>query len=62
MPIADPLPGYFDRLRAAGSTVQTRRLTGQITQVAGVLVKALLPGVQVGELCEVWRPGAKEPQ
>jgi type III secretion protein N (ATPase) len=26
------------------------------------LVKALLPGVQVGELCEVWRPGAKEPQ
>jgi type III secretion protein N (ATPase) len=25
-------------------------------------VKALLPGVQVGELCEVWRPGAREAQ
>jgi type III secretion protein N (ATPase) len=37
-------------------------MSGQITQVAGVLVKALLPGVQVGELCEVWRPGAKEAQ
>ncbi len=62
MSAAAPLPGYFERLRAAGASVQTRRLTGQITQVAGVLVKALLPGVQVGELCEVWRPGAKEPQ
>ncbi len=62
MSAAAPLPGYFERLRAAGSAVQPRRLTGQITQVAGVLVKALLPGVQVGELCEVWRPGAREPQ
>ena len=58
----EPLPGYFDRLRAAGAGVVPTRLSGQITQVAGVLVKALLPGVQVGELCEVWRPGAKEAQ
>ena len=62
MTAAEPLPGYFKRLRSAGASVVPRRLSGQITQVAGVLVKALLPGVQVGELCEVWRPGAKEPQ
>jgi type III secretion protein N (ATPase) len=49
-------------LNKAGAAVVQRRLSGQITQVAGVLVKALLPGVQVGELCEVWRPRAKEPQ
>ncbi len=60
--MGDFLPGYFDRLGSAAARTETRRLTGQITQVAGVLVKALLPGVQVGELCEVWRPGAKEPQ
>jgi type III secretion protein N (ATPase) len=58
----EPLPGYFDALRGAGASVVPRRMSGQITQVAGVLVKALLPGVQVGELCEVWRPGAKEAQ
>lgn len=58
----DLLPGYFNSLSNAGSGVVTRRISGQITQVAGVLVKALLPGVQVGELCEVWRPGAKEAQ
>jgi type III secretion protein N (ATPase) len=62
MTAAEPLPGYFQRLCSAGASVVPRRLSGQITQVAGVLVKALLPGVQVGELCEVWRPGAKEPQ
>jgi type III secretion protein N (ATPase) len=62
MTAAELLPGYFQRLRSAGAAVVPRRLSGQITQVAGVLVKALLPGVQVGELCEVWRPGAKEPQ
>jgi type III secretion protein N (ATPase) len=62
MTAAEPLPGYFQRLHSAGASVVPRRLSGQITQVAGVLVKALLPGVQVGELCEVWRPGAKEPQ
>ena len=62
MTAAEPLPGYFQRLQSAGAAVVPRRLSGQITQVAGVLVKALLPGVQVGELCEVWRPGAKEPQ
>ncbi|MFM8831567.1 MAG: type III secretion system ATPase SctN [Spartobacteria bacterium] len=62
MTAAEPLAGYFQRLRSAGAAVVPRRLSGQITQVAGVLVKALLPGVQVGELCEVWRPGAKEPQ
>jgi type III secretion protein N (ATPase) len=62
MTAAEPLPGYFQRLHSAGAAVVPRRLSGQITQVAGVLVKALLPGVQVGELCEVWRPGAKEAQ
>ena len=62
MTAAEPLPGYFQRLHSAAAAVVPRRLSGQITQVAGVLVKALLPGVQVGELCEVWRPGAKEPQ
>ena len=62
MTAPEPLPGYFDRLCAAGAGVVPTRLSGQITQVAGVLVKALLPGVQVGELCEVWRPGAKEAQ
>ena len=62
MTAAEPLPGYFESLRAAGAAVVPRRMSGQITQVAGVLVKALLPGVQVGELCEVWRPGAKEAQ
>jgi len=60
--MAEVLPGYFDRLLSSAGRIETRRLAGQITQVAGVLVKALLPGVQVGELCEVWRPGAAAPQ
>jgi type III secretion protein N (ATPase) len=60
--MAQLLPGYLDRLQASAGRIETRRLAGQITQVAGVLVKALLPGVQVGELCEVWRPSAVSPQ
>ena len=62
MTAREPLPGYFERLHSVAERVNPRRLSGQVTQVAGVLVKALLPGVQVGELCEVWRPGAKDPQ
>lgn len=58
----DLLPAYTARLRDAAAGTDLRARRGRITQVAGVLVKAVLPGVQVGELCGLWRPGATEPQ
>ncbi len=57
-----PSPGYWSRMESIAEGLHPRRWSGQVTQVAGVLVKALLPGVQVGELCEIHRPGSSTPQ
>lgn len=40
---------------------EPKPLRGQITEVVGMLVKAILPDSKIGELCELRRPGIKEP-
>lgn len=52
--------GFLGRLQSIAVLTQPKPLRGQITEVVGMLVKAVLPGCRIGELCELKRPGYKE--
>lgn len=52
--------GRLARLREAVSRVSTRRFSGRLLAVTGPLVRAELPGVGVGELCELRDPETGE--
>lgn len=46
----------FARIEKALAQIDTRRASGQVTSVSGVLVRARIPAVRVGELCELREP------
>lgn len=52
---------FLGKLKSISAITQPKPLRGQITEVVGMLVKAILPGSKIGELCELRRPGIKEP-
>lgn len=52
---------FLQRLQSIALVTESKPLRGQITEVVGMLVKAILPGTKIGELCELRRPGIKEP-
>ena len=56
-----PGENFLGRLQSIAAVTEPKPLRGQITQVVGMLVKAILPGSKIGELCELRRPGIKEP-
>ena len=62
-PLKSDYPGenFLSRLQSIAVVTEPKPLRGQITQVVGMLVKAILPGSKIGELCELRRPGIKEP-
>ena len=43
-------------LKAAVNDVTLVQVNGKVTQVTGTLIRALAPGVRVGELCRLRRP------
>ena len=51
---------FLGRLQSLAVITQPKPLRGQITEVVGMLVKAVLPGSRIGELCELKRPGYKD--
>ena len=51
---------FLQRLQSIAVVTEPKPLRGQITSVVGMLVKAVLPGAKIGELCELKRPGIKE--
>ncbi|MFI0348375.1 MAG: type III secretion system ATPase SctN [Chthoniobacterales bacterium] len=51
---------FLNRLQSIAIISEPKPLRGQITSVVGMLVKAVLPGSKIGELCELKRPGIKE--
>lgn len=53
--------GFLEHLKSIALVTEPKPLRGQITEVVGMLVKAILPGSRIGELCELRRPGIKEP-
>lgn len=56
----DSSDSFLERLQSIAVVAEPKPLRGQITQVVGMLVKAVLPGTRIGELCELRRPGVKE--
>ncbi|MEW9683212.1 type III secretion system ATPase SctN [Pseudomonas sp. TE50-2] len=46
-------------LLAAVNNATLVQVNGKVTQVTGTLIRALAPGVQVGELCRLRRPGGQ---
>lgn len=56
-----PGGGFLQQLQSISLITEPKPLRGQITEVVGMLVKAILPGSKIGELCELRRPGIKEP-
>ncbi len=57
----DPLgESFLKKLASISLVAEPKPLRGQITEVVGMLVKAILPDSKIGELCELRRPGIKE--
>lgn len=48
----------IDKLLSNLEDVDLTRMNGRITEVVGMLIKAIVPGVKVGEVCLVKREGA----
>lgn len=55
-PLQSPFTDGLRRLRNAVSHIDTRQASGRLLAVSGTLVRADLPGAEVGELCELRDP------
>ena len=47
----------FDRLIGSIEELQLTTVNGRITEVVGMLIKAIIPNVKIGEICLVKREG-----
>lgn len=47
----------FDRLIGGLDDLQLTTINGRITEIVGMLIKAIVPQVKIGELCLVKRDG-----
>jgi type III secretion protein N (ATPase) len=57
----DLLMGFSDRIKPIIRESKLVRVYGRVTEVVGTIIKAVVPGVQVGELCYLQTPGQKKP-
>jgi ATP synthase in type III secretion protein N len=55
-PPTSPFGDGLRRLRNAVSHINTRQSSGRLLAVSGTLVRADLPGAEIGELCELRDP------
>jgi type III secretion protein N (ATPase) len=55
------LPGFIDRLSQSAADSVPRPLRGRIVEVVGTVVKAILPGGRVGDLCRLEGSGLEKP-
>ncbi len=51
------LDDQFDRLIGSLEEVELSTVNGRITETVGMLIKAVVPGVKIGEICLVQREG-----
>lgn len=51
------LDDQFDRLIGSLEDVELSTVNGRITETVGMLIKAIVPGVKIGEICLVQREG-----
>ena len=47
----------FDRLMGSLDTLEVTTVNGRITEIVGMLIKAIVPNVKIGEVCLVKRDG-----
>jgi ATP synthase in type III secretion protein N len=47
----------FDRYARRVKAVKLRRVRGRVTELTGLMIKAAVPGVRVGEMVEITSPG-----
>lgn len=45
------------RMERALEQLDTRRQSGRVTNVSGLIVRAAIPAARIGELCELREPG-----
>jgi type III secretion protein N (ATPase) len=55
----DVLMGFSDRIKPVIRESNLVRVYGRVTEVVGTIIKAVVPGVEVGELCYLQTPGQK---
>ncbi|MFA6914791.1 MAG: flagellar protein export ATPase FliI [Parachlamydiales bacterium] len=48
---------HFDRILGGLDDIKLTTVNGRITEVVGMLIKAIVPGVKIGEVCLVKREG-----
>jgi type III secretion protein N (ATPase) len=56
----DGVPAFPDLLAPLtrrSEPLRTRKIHGKVTEAVGLVVKAVLPGARIGEICELRRPG-----
>ncbi|MFO6136423.1 hypothetical protein ACLBVR_31430, partial [Pseudomonas aeruginosa] len=51
-----PLSPLIVRMRHAIEGCRPIQIRGRVTQVTGTLLKAVVPGVRIGELCQLRNP------
>jgi ATP synthase in type III secretion protein N len=56
-----PEHDFLGRLNKAVTESTSKPLRGQIIEVVGMMVKAILPETKIGELCQLIRPGGLAP-
>ena len=56
----DVLMGFSDRIKPVIRESNLVRVYGRVTEVVGTIIKAVVPGVEVGELCYLQTPGQKK--
>src|SRR6201995_2164513 len=47
----------FDRILGTLEDIEMNTVNGRITETVGMLIKAIVPGVKIGEVCLVKRDG-----
>jgi len=55
------LEQWFDRVGPAIREARLSKSYGRVTEVVGTIIKAVVPGVKVGELCYLNTPGQSKP-
>src|SRR5580692_10538213 len=51
------MKSQFDQLMGSLDELEMTTINGRITEIVGMLIKAIVPGVKIGEVCLVKRAG-----
>lgn len=57
-PVGREFPDLLAPFLRRDEPLRPRRIYGKVTEAVGLVIKAVLPGARIGEICELRRPGS----